>query len=441
MEAKKAPDFENNLQIFHAWGGKQRKGLYSSLCNQLGIIPLTLSDTRGAKDSLGYIYKDLLSRVGESIEPIYDLILIDEAQDFSNEVFEVIFKLAKGVGAKKRIIWAYDEFQSLRDTEIKGPSELFGKNAKGEPNLPDTVLEGKYPGDIPKDFVLPNCYRTPRPVLMIAHGVALGLYTSRPNEMFYYPSEWEAIGYRVNEPTKLSIETNDDVEIERTDESSKNLLETVLRENRKTPLNLVQFEIRLSNEDQLVFIAEKINELISTQNVAAEEIIIINLKSGNNKGAMLDIQRQLNAKGIRSVIPGYVESADVFKPKGFVTITTPFRAKGNEANIVFVINAQEVPSDYSLRMRNAFFVGVTRSRGWCYITGYGAGMNLLYIEVEGIKRDFPKFRFKCPDPASVQSTKTFLTKPEHELNKIQEMLDFIEKNPEVKRLMEDRLKN
>ena len=68
-------------------------------------------------------------------------------------------------------------------------------------------------------------------------------------------------------------------------------------------------------------------------------------------------------------------------------------------------------------------------------------MDMLSTEIDGIKRDFPKFRFKCPDPASVQSTKTFLTKPEHELNKIQEMLDFIEKNPEVKRLMEDRLKS
>ena len=298
LEAKRTPDFENNLQVFHAWGGKQRPGLYSTLCSQLGIIPLTLGDTRGKGDSLGYIYKDLLSRVGADIKPTYDLILIDEAQDFSTEIFEVIYKLAKGDGAAKRIIWAYDEFQSLRDTEIKGPGELFGKDANGEPNLPDSVLDGRYPGDIPKDFVLPNCYRTPRPVLMIAHGVALGLYTTRPNEMFYYPSEWEAIGYRVNEPNKLSIETNDDVEIERTDESSKNLLETVLKENKKTPLNLVQFEKRQSNDDQLSFIAEKIHELITNQNVSAEEIIIINLKSGSNKDAMLDIQRQLNTKGI-----------------------------------------------------------------------------------------------------------------------------------------------
>ncbi len=441
LEAKRAPDFDNKLNVFHAWGGRQKPGLYSSLCAKYGLMPLTLGQVRGRGDSLAFIYKDLISRIGDSIEPEYDLILIDEAQDFPNEVFQVVYKLAKGEGAAKRIIWAYDEFQSLRDIEIKGPSELFGKNDAGEPNLPDSVLQGKYPGDIPKDFVLPNCYRTPRPVLMTAHGVALGLYTSRPNEMFYYPREWQAIGYQVNKPDSLVISANDEVEIERPDENSRNLLEGLMRENNKRPLNLVQCEAFDSNTDQLQFLAENIHRLISNENVAAEEIIIVNLKSGNNKDAMLEIQRRLNAAGIKSVIPGYVESADVFKPRGFVTITTPFRAKGNEANIVFVINAQQVSGDFTLRMRNAFFVGVTRSRGWCYITGYGTGIHKLRDEIEKIKNDFPKFCFICPDPTVVQSSKSFLSKSDKELNKIQELLELVEKNPELRQLMADRLKD
>lgn len=441
LEAKRAPDFENRLNVLHAWGGRQKPGLYSNLCAKYGLMPLTLGQVRGAGDALAYIYKDLISRIGDVIEPEYDLILLDEAQDFPSEVFEVVYKLAKGEGAAKRIIWAYDEFQSLRDTEIKGPSELFGKNKSGEPNLPDSVLHGKYPGDIPKDFVLPNCYRTPRPVLMTAHGVALGLYTSRPNEMFYYPTEWQAIGYQVNKPDTLVISANDAVEIERADENSRNLLEGLMKDNKKRPLNLIQCEAFDDNSAQLSFLASTIRRLISEENVAAEEIIIVNLKSGNNKEAMLEIQRQLNAVEIKSVIPGYVESADVFKPRGFVTITTPFRAKGNEANIVFVVNAQQVAGDFTLRMRNAFFVGVTRSRGWCYITGYGNGIHKLREEIEKIKNDFPMFRFTCPDPELVRSNKSFLSKSEKELNKIQELLEFVEKSPELRQLMADRLKD
>lgn len=440
LEAKKAPDFDYHLSVMHAWGGRSRPGLYSTLCNKHGLIPLTLADARGKGDALEFIYKDLLQRIGSKIEPEYDLILVDEAQDFPNEVFEVVFKLAKGNASEKRIVWAYDEFQSLRDTEIKGPSALFGKNAAGAPNLPDSVLDGTYPGDIPKDFVLPNCYRTPRPVLMTAHGVALGLYTSRPNEMFYHPAEWQALGYRVNEPKSLKIAAGDNVEIERPDENSRNLLENLLMQNKKNPRHLVQCEGFGSNEEQINYVATTVKRLIDTENVAPEEIIIVNLKSGNNKDSMLDVQRVLMAHGVRSVLPGYVESADVFKPKGSVTITTPFRAKGNEANIVFVINAQQVVRDFTLRMRNAFFVAVTRSRGWCHITGHGEAFQLIASEIQSIKQDLPKFKFVCPDPEQVKSSKSFLNKSDKELDKIQELLEFVDKNPEVRKLLSERLK-
>lgn len=440
LEAKKAPDFDEQLQVFHAWGGRQKPGLYSMLCQRYGLMPLTLTDVRGRGDSLQYIYRDLLSKLRGAIKPEYDLILIDEAQDFPPEVFEIAFLLAKGEGSQKRIIWAYDEFQSLRETEIKGPADLFGKSSSGAPNLPDSVLAGKYAGDIPKDFVLPNCYRTPRPVLMTAHGVAMGLYSGSPTEMFYHPQEWAAIGYKVNEPQALIISAGDQVEIERPDENSRNLLEGLLRDNKKSPLNLVQVMDCGGIAEQLEYVTGKINQLISNEGVAAEEIIVINLRSGNNKEEMLSIQRALSAAGIRSVVPGYVESADVFKPKGFVTISTPFRAKGNEANIVFVINAQRVADDFTLRMRNAFFVAVTRSRGWCYISGYGGSMARLSAEIEAIKRDFPRFKFACPDPARVLSSKSFLNKSDKELDKIQEMLELLEKNPELRKLIVDRSK-
>lgn len=440
LEAKKAPDFENKLHVLHAWGGRQKPGLYSNLCNQYGLVPITLTGARGKGDPLAFIYKDLFSRIGNTIKPEYDLILIDEAQDFPTEVFEVVYKLAKGEGKSKRIIWAYDEFQSLRDTEIKGPSELFGKDESGKPNLPDSVLKGNYPGDIPKDFVLPNCYRTPRPVLMTAHGVALGLYTARPNEMFYFSSDWKAIGYEVNKPRGLQIESGEDVEIERPEENSRNLLEGLMKENEKGPLNLIECKVFSKNNEQIGFLAETIANLISDEKVAAEEIIIVNLKSGNNKEEMLEIQRQLNSKGVKSIIPGYIESADIFKLPNYVTITTPYRAKGNEANIVFVINAQQVSGDFTLRMRNAFFVAVTRSRGWCYITGYGSGIDKVKEEIRKIKEDFPKFRFICPDPAVVQRGKSFLNKSEKELNEIERMFDLIEKNPELRQLLVDRYK-
>lgn len=440
LEAKRAPDFEDKLRVLHAWGGKQKAGLYSELCKKYGLIPLTWGDVKGRGDALTYIYKDLLKKIGKDIKPEYDLVVIDEAQDLPLEVFEVIYRLTKGKGTQKRIIWAYDEFQSLIDTQIKEPEELFGKNSDGEPNMPNTVLDGEYPGGIPKDFVLPNCYRTPRPVLMTAHGVAMGLYTSNQNEMFYNQSEWKAIGYKVNSPKTAIIVEGSQVELERTSNTSQNKLEQILTDNKKKPLNLIQADSHITAEDQFESVAQRVQKLITAQKVAPEEIVIINLHSTNNKQSMLAIQRHLLAFDIDSVIPGYVESADIFKVPGHVTITTPFRAKGNEANVVFVLNAHLVTDDFTLRMRNAFFVAVTRSRGWCYISGIGEKMDRLEKEINHIKQDFPNFRFKCPSKSQVTSNKTFLDRSESELNKIQGMLEMLDGDESIRRLLTEHLK-
>lgn len=439
LQAKKAPDFEDRMQVLHAWGGRQRPGLYSRICDEFGLRPLTWTEVRGSKDALQHIYKDLIARVGDAMTPRYDLVLIDEAQDFPEEVFQVVYRLTKGDGASKRIVWAYDEFQSLRDAQMKEPSDLFGRGEDGQANIPNSALQGTYPGDIPKDFVLPNCYRTPRPVLMTAHGVAMGIYASSQNEMFYNVSDWEALGYTVRKPESLFIEENDEVEIEREDRNSKNILERLLLEEERDPDQLVRINRFENSEDQLSYIAAKVAWLVSEQEVAPEEIVIINLRSGNNKEEMLSIQRALTARSIRSVLPGYVESADIFKPKDCVTITTPFRAKGNEANIVFVVNAQGVAHDFTLRLRNAFFVALTRSRGWCYISGVGRYVDELFREVEAVRAHLPKFEFTCPSRDSVRKNKSFLGLSDKQADDYRRVTEILKNNPELRDVIKDRL--
>ena len=68
-----------------------------------------MGDVRGKGDALKYIYKDLLEKIGDSLIPEYDLVLIEEAQDFPDEVLQVAYKLTKGTGLEIRIIWACDE--------------------------------------------------------------------------------------------------------------------------------------------------------------------------------------------------------------------------------------------------------------------------------------------------------------------------------------------
>lgn len=73
--------------------------------------------------------------------------MIDEAQDFPPVFFETIYYLTK---SPKRIIWAYDEFQSLKDIRILEPEQMFGKKDENTYNIPNTAIEGTYIGDIKK---------------------------------------------------------------------------------------------------------------------------------------------------------------------------------------------------------------------------------------------------------------------------------------------------
>ncbi|MCU4549723.1 ATP-binding domain-containing protein [Acinetobacter pittii] len=435
-ETGKVPDFYEKLRIFHAWGGANKAGLYSELCKELGIKPLSYTQLRGSIDPLKSLYADLLKKAGDRIEPIYDLVLIDEAQDFAPEIFEVIYKLTKGEKEKKRIIWAYDEFQSLSDTVMREPEELFGRDHNNQPNIANSSLQGTYEGGIKKDFILPNCYRTPRPVLMTAHGIAMGLYAARKTHMFYERTPWEAIGYTVLEPITETIEENSKVVLQRPDSNSLNRLEKLLIENKRAITELIHVEECSSYIYQIEYIAKECSRLIYEEEVSPEQIIIINLSKGNNKDEMLLIANYLNNKGLSSVIPGYIESADIFQPKGQITITTPFRAKGNESNVVFLLNAHLVANDHTPKTRNSFFVSLTRSRGWCYVVGMGEGIKKLNEEIKQVLTYFPKFEFIAPKKSEVTGKLNYLTTSDKEIKNINDALNLIKSNPELLKLLD-----
>jgi len=100
------------------------------------------------------------------IEPWYDFIIVDEAQDFPAEYFMLLSKL---ISPEKRIYFAYDELQSLTSLEVPSPEDLFGNNKDGKPFISFDGTD--YPGDIEKDFVLHKSYRCPRNTLVLAHGI------------------------------------------------------------------------------------------------------------------------------------------------------------------------------------------------------------------------------------------------------------------------------
>jgi hypothetical protein len=166
------PDWDL-LHVRHGWGGRNRPGVYSDLCARQGIVPLDLRMARNIdklKDPFQVCCEQALAR---TILPEYDFVLVDEAQDFPKEFFQVLFKLSRP--PEHRIYWAYDELQSLSSLEMPKPEDLFGYGRDGRPLV---SLEGEdYPGPIEKDFVLHRSYRCPQDVLMLAYAIGLGIYS------------------------------------------------------------------------------------------------------------------------------------------------------------------------------------------------------------------------------------------------------------------------
>lgn len=437
-ESSSTPNWDS-LKVMHAWGGKKREGLYSYLCAEYGEIPKVLYETKNQSDPYQYIYSDFLHKRKNQIKPIFDMVLIDEAQDFPPAFFETIYHITK---PPKRIIWAYDEFQSLNELKIAEPEKLFGVDDNGQVNLANTCIEGEYEGGIEKDYMLPNSYRNPRKVLMYAHGLGLGLYSKNAKVPMQDRYSWEARGYKIIQPPqKTTFKHNDEIIVERPETASKNILERLIAaSSRFTSEKIISYKHHETLDAELRYVINGIKKLIAKDKIEPEEIIVISLDKHNAKGHFAFIRSELNASNIQCITPGFIENADLFKEKGRVTLTTPFRAKGNEANIVFVINSQKAISDVTLRERNALFVSITRARGWCFMSGNGLESISLKAEIDQIEKDYPQFKFIFPSESDYSRRMRLISESDKSLSKKEKSVDAILKEEAALALLIEKAK-
>ena len=66
---------------------------------------------------------------------MYDMILVDEAQDFSKYFLRMCYMSLPQ--ESRMLVYAYDELQSLDNKSVASPEEMFG-STDGKPNV---VLE------------------------------------------------------------------------------------------------------------------------------------------------------------------------------------------------------------------------------------------------------------------------------------------------------------
>ncbi|HDZ9270598.1 MULTISPECIES: DEAD/DEAH box helicase [Vibrio] len=377
------PDLESKVNIIHAWGAPRSTGLYYEACVRNNITYMDFNEARNASsynEAFSYACQSFLNQASE-IQPLYDLILVDEAQDFSTSFLKLCYEI---LPTPKRLVYAYDELQNLGDSSMPSTEEIWGLDELGKPVVEFTSKS--------QDLILDICYRTPGPILSAAHALGFGIYRKQMIQMFDYADLWGEIGYEV---TDGKLSEGNSVTLKRSEHSSPTIL---------TGYNSIEELIQLnkfsSDEEQAYWIAEQIAKNIAEDEILPSDIVVIHpnaMKMRNEVGLLRNI---LFSKGINSSIAGVTASPDEFFSDDSVTFTSIYRAKGNEASIVYIMNAEYCNTDYELsKKRNILFTAMTRTKAWLRVCGVGSYFDGLLEEYNRVIENDFSLHFTYPTEA------------------------------------------
>jgi superfamily I DNA and RNA helicase len=399
------PDWDK-LKILHAWGSASSPGVYSAIAGHAAVAAMDFGQARfrfGYADAFRGVCQELLKQLQErKIEPLWDFLLIDEAQDFPPEFFKLAYR---AVRPPKRIVWAYDELQNLGDYQMPPVSELFGVDEHGAPLVSIVNHEG-----LPKqDILLPVCYRNPPWTLSLALALGLGVYRDQgPVQMFDEPAVWREIGFeRVNGDLALGSP----VTLKRREDRSPGFFSELL-----TPERSISFSRFASEEEQAEWIAASIVDAVKAQELEPSDILVVIPEAITAPKKAAPVMRALEKAGISSHITGVTASRDVIFVDDSVAISGIFRAKGNEAPLVFLANAEYCYSGSELsKRRNILFTAITRSKAWVRLCGVGRPMDGLIAEINEVIRNRFQLSFRYPtEPQIATMRRTYREKTEAE---------------------------
>lgn len=377
----------DRLRILHAWGSASKPGLYAEIANSVGIPPrnyLYAKTTYGMNDAFLGVCRELLSATtAGTVEPLFDAVLIDEAQDLPWPFFHLIYDFTR---APKRLIWAYDELQNLSNTSMPPLDELFGKTPEGRPRVRLANAEG----EPRQDITLPVCYRNTPWALTLAHALGFGIYrTGGLVQLFDDPALWSEIGYTV-----LDGDPNPGqrVTLQRSGHSYPQYFANLL--DKADAIVCRKFDDATQQAEAL---AESIAQNVTQEELEPDDILVIfpEVLTANRRSGL--VMSALARRGLRSHMVGATTTADEMFVKDSIALANIYRAKGNEAPMVYVLNSEYCVGGHELlKVRNTLFTAITRSRAWVRLFGCGAMMDELIAEVEQVRvRDY-RLEFTVP---------------------------------------------
>lgn len=380
----------DHVHIRHAWGGASTPGVYADASRRHGRSPVSFSTARQAAgpggDPFDFICRQLLKIA--TLEPYYDHTLIDEGQDFPGGFYELCYALTKGGRDEKSIVWAYDELQNILDVTIRSPEQLFGTDIDG---LPRVSLERSARAFSTNDTVLSKCYRNQREVLVTAHAVGFGIYREIV-QLLESRDHWQDVGYEV---LSGDFHVGDQVRICRPAENSP------LSIDAAQAGKLILSHVAPHISDEINWIVGGVGDFL-TGGLQPEDIMIVALDDRNARAYFKFISEALAQRGIATnniISDPYNEPP--FSLKGKVTLSTVYRAKGNEAAVVFALGIDAI-SPRTRSGRNRLFTAFTRTKAWLRVSGVGDPARAFCQEIDTALARFPNIEFVMPDLKKVE---------------------------------------
>jgi superfamily I DNA and RNA helicase len=396
-QTKELPDWEK-IQVINAWGapgGSERTGVYYQFCqaNELEFWDFRRAKERFSTSTAFQGVVDIALSNASSQKKIFDAILVDEAQDFDPNFLRLCYA---SLGEQKRLVYAYDELQSLTESSLPPVDELFGVDADGRPNV---VFDEPVKGKASQDIILEKCYRNSRSVLATAHALGFGIYRDVDSktetgliQMFDRAELWKDVGYMVKSG---ELDDGHNVVLARTQDSSPPFLEAPEKVDK-----LIEFIVFETAEQQSQWLVEQIERNLTHDELQHDDIIVINPDPISTVKQVTLPRRMLFERQIQSHVAGVDTSSDIFfrGEDQSVAFTGIFRAKGNEAGMVYVINGQDCyGGPYNAgRVRNQLFTAITRSKAWVKVLGVGPQMAKLKEEYERVETQNYELNFVYP---------------------------------------------
>jgi len=264
-------------------------------------------------------------------------------------------------------------------------------NQSSGPRVSLNRTTAQLPPGATNDTVLSKCYRNQREVLVVAHALGFGIYRETV-QLLESREHWNDVGYEVIEGTFTAGKR---VRILRPEENSPLHLETP----HNTPI--IDCHVAASFPDEIKWVVDGIRRFL-VGGLRPEDIIVVSLDDRNARTYFTTIsgalaQADINTNNI--IADPYTEPP--FLVANRVTLSTVYRAKGNEAAVVFAVGIDAI-SPRTRSSRNKLFTAFTRAKAWLRVSGVGQLAVAFEEEIRTALERFPYLDFTMPDLRQVE---------------------------------------